>query len=317
MIEFTHRIMSGLSVLFAVGLVIWAWRSYPRGSQVRLGAGLVGLFTLSEAVVGAGLVLLELVANNDSALRAGSVAVHLVNTLLLVASITLTAWWASGGNPVSLGRQGINSTLLVAALALVVLLSATGAITALGDTLFPAASLAQGVQQDFSPTAHFLIRLRIYHPLLAIVTGSFCLFLALRTRDRQKEGLAGKFAAALIACVAVQICLGLLNIYLLAPIWLQMLHLLVSDLVWISLVLLAAASLRQPPPPESSPSRQPPPREAVNLPADRGWGKPGPGSDGLQPLPETQKASRVCARGAGFSWGLESTGRTLPGRVRF
>jgi heme A synthase len=243
LIEFTHRLMSGLSVLFAIGLVVWAWRVYPRGSRVRLGAGLVGLFTFSEALVGAGLVLLELVATDASALRAGSIAVHLVNTLLLVGSVTLTAWWASGGSAIHLRGQGPAAPLLIGALALVMLLSATGAITALGDTLFPASSLAAGFQQDFSPSAHFLIRLRIYHPLLAMFTGAFCLFVAIWTYRRVGSEASRRFSTALIVSILAQIGLGFLNVYLLAPIWMQMLHLLVSDLFWISLVLLAASSL--------------------------------------------------------------------------
>jgi heme A synthase len=243
MIEFTHRIMSGLSVLFAIAIVVWAWRSEPRGSRVRLGAGLVGIFTLTEALVGAGLVLFELVAKDESALRAGSVAVHLVNTLLLVAAVTLTAWWASGGEALQLHNQGIKLAVLITGLGLVMLLSASGAITALGDTLFPASSLASGLQQDFSPTAHFLIRLRIYHPILAVVTGAFCLFVAFWLPNRVATRSIRIFSNALIGAVLLQILLGILNIYLLAPIWMQMLHLLVSDLVWISLVLLAASAL--------------------------------------------------------------------------
>jgi heme A synthase len=246
LIEFTHRMMSGLTVLFAVGLVVWAWRAYPRGSRVRLGAGLVALFTFTEALVGAGLVLFELVASDASALRAGSVAVHLVNTLLLVASVTLTAWWASGGESLRLRGPGQAAPLLIVALALVMLLSASGAITALGDTLFPTSSLAKGLQQDFSPTAHFLIRLRIYHPLLAMLTGAFCLFVAIWTKGRAQSAFTRRFSAALFLSVLAQIGLGFLNVYLLAPIWMQLLHLLVSDLLWISLVLLACAVLGGP-----------------------------------------------------------------------
>jgi heme A synthase len=243
MIEFTHRVMSGLSVLFAIVIVVWAWRSEPRGSRVRLGAGLVGLFTLTEALVGAGLVLFELVAKDESALRAGSVAVHLVNTLLLVGSVALTAWWASGGENLQLHKQGIKLVVLITGLSLVMLLSASGAITALGDTLFPATSLASGLQQDFSSTAHFLIRLRIYHPILAVITGAFCVFVGFWLPNRVATGSVRSFSNALIGAVLLQILLGILNIYLLAPIWMQMLHLLVSDLVWISLVLLTASAL--------------------------------------------------------------------------
>ncbi len=245
-IEFTHRVMSGLTLAFAIGLAVWAWRSYNRGSPARLGASLVLFFTVTEALVGAGLVLFSLVEKNASVTRAISVAVHLANTLLLLGAVTLTAWWASGGEMPRLRGQGITGLLLVLGLAGIILVSASGAITALGDTLFPSGSLAEGVQQDFLPTAHFLIRLRIYHPVIAVLMGVYVTSVAVLTSTRRPGRLTRRFAIVLVGLFGLQVALGLLNVYLLAPVWLQMVHLLAADLVWIFLVLLSAAALSLP-----------------------------------------------------------------------
>ena len=47
---------------------------------------------------------------------------------------------------------------------------------------------------------------------------------------------------------ALQIALGFANVILLAPVWLQLLHLLVADAIWIGFVLLGAEALSQPSP---------------------------------------------------------------------
>ena len=192
-IEFTHRVMSGLTLAFAIGLAVWAWRSYNRGSPARLGASLVLFFTVTEALVGAGLVLFSLVEKNASVTRTISVAVHLTNTLLLLGAVTLTAWWASGGETPRIRGQGITGLLLVLGLVGIILVSASGAITALGDTLFPSGSLAEGVQQDFLPTAHFLIRLRIYHPVIAVLMGVYVTSVAVLTATRRPGRLIRQF----------------------------------------------------------------------------------------------------------------------------
>ena len=187
MVEYTHRLMSGLTLILVLGLAIWAFRAYPRKSLVRRGAGLALLFTCTEALVGAGLVLFQLVAKNDFIARAASVAVHLVNTLLLLGALTLTAWWSSGGGEIHWRTAEPLNVFLGIGLVGLILLSASGAVTALGDTLFPASSLAQGLQQDASPTAHFLIRLRIYHPMIAVTMALYIAVVAWVVRLQQKN----------------------------------------------------------------------------------------------------------------------------------
>src|SRR6266545_7603351 len=60
LIELTHRLSSGLALLMVVGLVAWAWRAYPKKHMVRQAAMFSLLFILTEALVGAGLVLFRM-----------------------------------------------------------------------------------------------------------------------------------------------------------------------------------------------------------------------------------------------------------------
>jgi heme A synthase len=246
-IEFAHRLSSGLAFLLVLGLLIWAWRLYPKGASVRLGAGLSMLFIFTEALVGAGLVLFEWVAKDASLGRVISMGVHLVNTFLLLACLALTAWWASGGEPLRLRGRGILGWIFGLGLLGVILLGVSGAITALGDTLFPATSLAEGISQDFSPTAHFLIRLRVWHPLIAVLVGFSLIFVAGWIALENPASVQRRLAGLLIAVVITQLLAGLVNLFLLAPVWMQIVHLLFADLVWITLVLLVAASFASKP----------------------------------------------------------------------
>jgi heme A synthase len=242
-IEFIHRASSGVVVVLAAGMILWAWRAYPRGDAVRLGAALVGIFTLTEALLGAALVLFGWVALNQSVQRAVSVAGHLVNTFLLLAALAFTARAASGGSKVTVRGQGWPAWGLGLGLLAMLALGTSGAVTALGDTLFPSGSLAQGVQQDFAPTAHLLIRLRIFHPLIAIAVTAYLLGMGnLVLRARPGAG-SRRLLSALTAVLLVQLVAGAVNVALLAPVWMQLLHLFIADLTWLTTVLLAASFL--------------------------------------------------------------------------
>jgi heme A synthase len=245
LIELTHRLTSGIALLMVVGLLVWAFRAYPRQHPVRWGAKLSLFFMLTEALIGAGLVIFRMVAENTSTARAFWISGHLVNTFLLLAAMTLTAWWASGGARMRGKNQGALAWVCGTALAGMLILGVSGAVTALGDTLFPARSLAEGLRQDLSPTAHILIRLRVLHPLIAVVVSLYVIFAASLARARRPVPQVKRLAAALAALVIIQLAAGVLNLALLAPIWMQLVHLLLSDFVWMALVLLTAAALAE------------------------------------------------------------------------
>lgn len=242
-IEFVHRLSSGMALLLVIILFVWGWRSFVKGSPVRLGTSLSMIFIITESLVGAALVLFSWVAYDQSIARVISISIHLVNTFLLLASLTLTAWWASGAKAVLLRGQGLTLLGLSVGLLAVLILGISGAITALGDTLFPSGSLVEGIQQDFMPTAHFLVRLRIWHPIIAIITGLYIAFLALisgLSADQQETKILS-WAIGII--FFMQLLAGLVNLLLLAPVGMQILHLLLADLAWIALVLLSASLL--------------------------------------------------------------------------
>lgn len=241
-IEFTHRLSSGLALILIAILLVWAWRAYPAGSLVRKGALACAALILLEALLGAGLVLFKWVAKDDSLQRVISMPTHLIVTFVLLAVIALTAWWASGGKAVGLRGRGWPAWGWILGLLGLVMIGASGALTALGDTLFPAATLAAGVQQEFSAQAHFLERLRIIHPLISMAAGFYVLFYAYFFGWGQPQLATRKLSKAVFFLILAQWVAGLINVALLAPIWMQLFHLLLADLTWVALVLLGASA---------------------------------------------------------------------------
>lgn len=240
-IEFVHRVTSGGVMILALGLVIAARRLFPAGHQVRRWALITFVFMIIEAAIGAGIVLLGLVEDNASVLRAAYVGGHLVNTLLLVGAMLTTIWWASGGRPSYRLRSIFSPTArgLTIAMGAMLVVASTGAVVALGDTLFPDESLAAGLAADLDPASHFLIRLRIWHPIIAGLTAVWLLIVVSRGT------VSGLTARLLVWCVVAQTLLGAVNLLLLAPLSLQMAHLLMSNFLWMA-VVWAWLDARQP-----------------------------------------------------------------------
>lgn len=241
LIEFSHRLTSGLALVGVVGLYLWT-RRRPAGDPARKAAAASVIFMLSEAAVGAGLVLFRLVADNASMARALFMAAHLTNTFVLLAALTLTAWWLSGGAVPRLREHTRIAAAWAFSAALFLVASISGAVAALGDTLYPSASLAEGLRADLSTTSHVLIRLRMLHPLLAASAAAVAMLIAPRL-VRNGDATGQQLARAVVAITSLQLLAGLVNVLLLAPIWMQLTHLLLADAVWISLVLLGAQVL--------------------------------------------------------------------------
>lgn len=239
-IEFTHRLTSGVALLLVAGLVVGARRVHPRGHLARRAAAWSAFFIVVEALLGAGLVLLEYVADDTRSARGFWVAGHLVNTMFLVAALALAARWA-GRAPRRRAPIGASAGLAFGiAVAGMLVLGMSGAITALGDTLFPVATWAEGKAQTFSADAHVFVRLRVWHPALALAVGVASLLAVVAARRARRTDEVRRTGTVLIALYLLQLGLGLVNLWLLAPVELQLAHLLLADVVWIALVLLAA-----------------------------------------------------------------------------
>ncbi len=243
-IEYTHRFMTGIDTAAVVLLLCWAFLAFPKRHAVRRYSVLSFVFLLIEALLGAGLVLFRLVAKNQSAGRVWYLSAHMTNTMLLLAALTIIAWLATHG--IEQIRLRSASSALLGALAAVIFVSISGTITALGDTLFPASSLAAGMQQDFAKMSSLLLRLRVIHPLLAVAAAIYILWVVSSLlRSSQRSAPAAKACAVVIAVVVLQLAAGMLNLALLAPLPMQLTHLLIADLVWISLVWLTLENLPQ------------------------------------------------------------------------
>jgi cytochrome c oxidase assembly protein subunit 15 len=247
-IELFHRVTSALSALSVLLQMLWARRLYASGHRVRRATYWSAVFMLGEVAIGAALVLFHLVGDDSSVTRAVVMGIHLINTFLLVGSATLVVHFSGGGLGFSLRRQGLLGWLAGACIACMLLLGASGAVAALGDTLFPPESLGTALADDLSLTAHVLVRLRIVHPFLAVGVAFLLLFtrFAYANQRGTYPGVRG-WGLSLRLLVMGQLVLGLVNTLLLAPIWLQLAHLVVADALWIALVMMVAHGLRPEP----------------------------------------------------------------------
>lgn len=242
LIELSHRLTSGMALISVVILLLWARRQFPAGHIVRKSAAASMILMLTEALIGAGLVLFEYVAFNESIARAYWMAGHLLNTFLLVAAITLTAWWAAGHPAWQWRGQGVVRSVLTLSWALMLVLGVSGGITALGDTL----ALTGGISPTESVMVAQLIALRIYHPLLAIGVGLILSASAWVVMTRRPSPDTQRWGRLVIGLFALELLIGAFNVWLKAPVFMQIIHLLFADLIWISLVLLTAAALAIP-----------------------------------------------------------------------
>jgi heme A synthase len=238
LIEFIHRLVSGLALLLVLGLWGWALRRLPRRHAARKWAWAAMGLIVVEALVGAGLVVLQWVGEDASTGRAISIVLHLIITFGLLASLTLVAWYGAPiREPVAPAVARWIAAVLIAGMTVV---GMSGALTALGDTLFPPQTLAEGLLQDLDPAAPFLIRLRALHPVLSgVVVIVGILWADARRRVVLQRGAKWRLTA-LRGLLLIQLAAGAANVILLAPVWLQILHLLLANLVWLLLVVCLA-----------------------------------------------------------------------------
>jgi heme A synthase len=260
LIEFTHRLSSGVAFLLVLAQLVLALRVFPRGHGVRRAAAGGFLLMITEALVGAGLVIFEMVAGNTETARVFWMAAHLLNTFALLAALGVCAWRARPAGAVEAGSPGLRPAFragVSAGLVVVLAVATSGAVVALGDTLFPARSLGEGLRQDFAVGAHLFLRLRVFHPVLAVLSALYLLPLTALLASRDPTGQLRRPATAAALLVLLQTAVGFTNLLLLAPVALQIIHLLLADLLWLALVVLAAAVREQRSQPVSSSAAYP------------------------------------------------------------
>jgi len=239
-IELVHRLTSAALGLVIVYMLILAVRSFPGRHRVRLAAWATLGLVVVESLVGAGLVLFEQTGDFEGVSRAYWQAGHFTNTMLLLAAVTLTAWWASASDSTE-GRSATrNEKWMMAGVGVAMLaVGVSGAIAALGDTLFPVDSFLEGLERELSAAGHVFERLRVWHPVVAVGAGLSALWVSNRLAENRGERVA-RMARTVTALVFGQLALGVVNVLLAAPVWMQLVHLLVADVLWMSLVVLAS-----------------------------------------------------------------------------
>lgn len=100
--------------------------------------------------------------------------------------------------------------------------------------------------QDGNASAHAFVRLRVWHPLLAVVFAGVTLAITRALTPAVRDSSARRWANACALLIGAQLVVGATNLLTLAPVPLQLVHLLLADAVWISLVLWSAAVLALP-----------------------------------------------------------------------
>jgi heme a synthase len=230
-IEYIHRSLTGICTALVIALAVWTFCATEAGHKARRAIVASCVFLVTEALLGAVLVLRGYVENNISIGRVVMQSIHFTNTLLLLGALSLTAWFLARRRE-SIAANGGEEGLAWLTVAATILMGATGALAALADTLFPSASLRAGLAEDFAANAPLLVRMRWVHPGATVVGAVCVMLLAIRVRTR--------LSRVVFWLLMLQIILGVADILLLAPTWMQVVHLLGADIYWIALVGLAA-----------------------------------------------------------------------------
>jgi heme A synthase len=249
-IELSHRTTSGLDGLAVLALLILVWQRFEGRHPARI--AITGAFAamVLEVAIGARLVLLNLVGSNMSFDRAVVMPAHLVTTSLLLGSLAATTYFSSerrlrvDPNANQAQRAALRAAFLwvLAAGALLLVVSMTGAITALGDTVYPVqgSTALEHVQRDQAEGAHFLGKLRVVHPLLALLGVAGLWIAGSRARATEGEPRIVRLGGALYLGGGLALLIGVANIWLHAPGYLQVIHLFMACLLWLGVVVLGA-----------------------------------------------------------------------------
>jgi heme a synthase len=249
-IELTHRTTSGLDFIGVLALLVLTWQRLAPRHPARLAAAAAFGLMVVEAALGAGLVLLNLVGSNSSYDRAVVMPAHLITTSLLLGSLASTTYFASehrvraAASLSTAERSQLRAALVWVALAGAGLLvvSMTGAITALGDTVYPVqgASALEHVQHDQAVGAHFLGKVRVVHPLLALLGVAGVWIAGSRARIVTRQPRIAWLGTALYVGGALALLIGFANILLGAPGYMQVVHLFMACSLWLAVVVLGA-----------------------------------------------------------------------------
>jgi len=235
-VEFIHRVMSGILLITIFTMFLLGRNRFKNDPLRRRLNTLVFVFLIVESLLGAGLVVFELVEDNDSIFRIIAISLHLLNTFILVALTALNAFFVSKPE-IKITHLTLNGAFKVILLSILVI-GVSGAVTSLADTVYPPKTISVTMAEWVDPQAPLLQRLRPYHPFIAGLLGLG--ILGYLNQFFQPKSVWGRNLRKWIhILILIQFGLGSLNIILHVPLALQILHLLFADLIWIAAIYLA------------------------------------------------------------------------------
>ena len=218
-----------------------------RGHLARAAAVASVAFTLIEAVLGALLVKLGYTARSQSPMRPAFLALHLANTLLLLAALTLTAHLLGRTRGYLRGNVRLTAPFAAAA----GILGRDGCrryriAGRAGRYALPGQFVGHGSGAGLLHGQQLAGALALDASGHRIRASFFLIWLLIRAARRRTQWDNRGLSALMLLLLAAVYTLGLLDVILLAPLWVQVAHLLAADSLWAALVVLAARLTLEP-----------------------------------------------------------------------
>lgn len=227
--EYAHRISTGIYGFLVAAQLILALRAFSRGHFARRWSWLVLIFTITEALIGAKLVIFGLVDQSLALARLVVMPLHLLNTSLLLFSAVMAALAIS--NPDRIARTfpiKVRQWISVA-IGVGLLMLATGALASLGSHLNPSESIIEGFAKDFDSNAHPAVRLRLLHPILGLLLPLLLVTSMVKLRNVNPDVDAHRSYAGVAWTALGTVFIGASTLILLAPVPLKLLHLAAAN----------------------------------------------------------------------------------------
>ena len=234
-VEYGHRLMSGIYGWVVLYFYWVARKLYPKDHFARKAALATLIFMITEALLGAKLVLFKLVTTNDTPYRAFVMGLHQLNSFMLTGAVALTFAGANANDTLPAPTQAFRRFKYLPWV--IVVLGITGAWAALSNSLFPTDNLFEGFLADFNTESHFLIRLRGLHPVLAVLgAGSLALFFWTKAQTADENPALQKKSLHMSLILIFGIFFGMATLFLHAPTWMKITHLTLAHAIWVILL---------------------------------------------------------------------------------
>ena len=233
-IEFIHRALTSVLSVGYLGLLAWSYLLFGRRQLVWRSVLFSAFVLLLEILIGAALVFFGWVEDDASWGRVIVDSLHVVNTLILLASLVLILFWASESENRSISKEYSRGRFLIAAIGIVMVITITGTINSLADTLY----FSDQVVVEETPIAQLLVSVRAVHPLVAII-GAFLIVGSIYMVMEDPKVTYSGLGFGIFGILFLQIIVGILNIALLTPVETQIIHLSLADALWVLLIFFS------------------------------------------------------------------------------